>query len=131
MSAYTKVTITCDWPDCYGRIETHFSKITEARKWAAKFGWVRVGGVDLCGAKEQAETYDSDKRTLHGHAARTDHLPVTKFSQKGMVMLSCSCGWTKPAEYSWQKEGEVSGHMAGHYWSKHVKETLKASADES
>jgi hypothetical protein len=131
MSAYTKVTVACDWPDCYGRIETHRWRITEARADAAKNGWKQISGIDLCGAKEQADKYDNSRYSLNGHAARTDHLPVVKQSRKGHVMLSCSCGWVRKSEYSWQKEGEVARSMVDHYWSGHVKEALKAAEAEA
>lgn len=127
MSSYSKVTIVCDWPDCYGRIETHHSKKTDAYAYAAKHGWKRVNGIDLCGAKEQAETYDGNAYSLRGHAGQTDHLPAVKHSRKAFVMLSCTCGWVRRNDYAWQEEGEVARTLVDHYWGKHVREALEAA----
>jgi len=127
MSAYPSVDVRCDWPGCYSRIRTHFPKVTDARQWAKKYGWVRAGGVvDLCGPGEAGKAYDSDLTRWNNHAARTDHTPVVKPSRKGYAKLSCSCGWDYVAPYSWQPEGACSRSMVEHYWGEHVREAEAA-----
>lgn len=129
MTARAFVDITCNWPLCYATIDTHFYKVTEARDWAAKQGWKLLpGGIDVCGSPEQAETYSREGPKWGGHAARTDHVPVVKSSQKGYARLSCSCGWHYVAPYSWQPEGACARDMVDHYWSEHVKQAETEAA---
>lgn len=131
MSAYTKVTIVCDWPGCQARIETQRSKTTDGRAEAKKHGWAHIGGIDLCGGKEQADRYDlTNSRWLRSHATRTDHLPIVKSSRKGFVLLSCSCDWVRPRPHSWGTEGEVPRTLANHHWRGHVEDVLKAAEGE-
>jgi hypothetical protein len=123
VSARAYVEVSCDWPRCYARIDTHFNKATEARAWAAKQGWKSLAGqVDVCGSPEQAEKYSSYGPSWNGHAGRTDHAPVVKASTKGYVKLSCVCAWDYVAPYSWQPAGACSRDMVGHYWGEHVEE---------
>jgi hypothetical protein len=124
MTAYTWVRVRCDWPDCSGVIETHRSKITEARKYASKRGWRTVSGLDLCGPRDQAEEFTDSftLSTLQGHATRKDHAPVIKPGRKGYIKLSCLCGWTVPPQYSWDVAGECTRNSADLRWGAHVKE---------
>ncbi len=124
MSAFTSVRLRCNWPGCNGLIETFDSKVTEARKSAARNGWRAVSGLDLCGSRDQAEscTDDYTLSLLQGHAAREDHGPVTKPGRKDFVKLSCLCGWTVPAELSWDLAGECARSVADLRWGKHVQE---------
>lgn len=126
MTASAFVKIHCDWPDCCARIETHKTRVTDARKSAAGNGWTYVSGVDLCGSRDQAEQYtaDRDLRALKGHAARADHGPVIRPGAKGYVKLSCRCGWVYASSYSWEKPGEVARTSADFRWRTHVKEAL-------
>jgi hypothetical protein len=117
------IKLRCDWPGCHARIETHNSKITEARKSASAHGWRAAGGLDLCGSRDQAEEYTDDYTLsmLRGHAAREDHAPVIEPARKGYVKLSCRCGWAVPAEHSWDRAGECARSTADMRWGKHVK----------
>lgn len=129
MSARPTVVVRCDWPGCYSKVDTHFGRVIEARRWAAKQGWKRLaGGVDVCGSPERAE-YSPDGLRWNNHAARTDHAPLVKPSRKGYAKLSCSCGWQYVSPYSWYPEGAASRGMVAHYWAEHVKEAeAKAKA---
>jgi hypothetical protein len=126
VTASAFVKIHCDWPDCYARIETYKTRVTEARKSVAGHGWKYVSGFDLCGSREQAEQYitDHDLRALKGHATREDHGPVIKPAVKGYVKLSCLCGWVYASSYSWERPGEVARTSADFRWRAHVKEAL-------
>lgn len=130
MTAWKFVDISCNWPGCYAKIDTHFSTATEARAWAAKQGWKLLpGGIDVCGSPEQAETYSRQGPDWRGHANRTDHMPVVKPSAKGYVRLSCApCGWKAVAEYSWHPEGCVPRHSIDYRWGKHIEEAEAEAA---
>lgn len=133
MSAYNFFEITCDWPGCYARFESHRTKVTEARADAAKNGWSRVAGlIDLCGTQEQKRhTYQPGATEWRGCAARTDHLPVVKPASKGYQWLSCTCGWVYESQYSWIVKGQVSLGSTRLQWEKHVEDELKKEADYS
>ncbi len=134
MTAYPRILLRCDWPGCYARAEGYGSKVTDARKDAAKHGWKSISGLDLCGTREQAEKFTPDHNLvfLQGHAAREDHSPVVKPGAKGYVKLSCQCGWKVTAEYSWQPAGECPRTSIDIRWSNHVAEAeLGAAGKES
>lgn len=124
-SAFIK--LYCDWPDCYARVETSYTKIGEARTWAAKRGWVSApGSVDLCGRPEDAsaDVFSIDSSSWHGHAVDPVHLPITRPYAKGEVKLSCICGWEPEPRWGWERRGVVGRSSIEFRWREHVKETL-------
>lgn len=127
MSHHTLTMITCDWPECYGRIKS-FGNLTEARKAAVdKHGWKNVAALfDFCGTKEQAESWDGDRNSLHGHAAQEDHMPVVKAAGKGRIKLSCLCRWKYVSPYAWDRDTTYRS-TANSRWSNHMREVLEAA----
>lgn len=121
MSAWAPVRVMCDWPDCYARSQTRYTKVTEARKYTARHGWLHVAGMDFCGRPVQAE----DAKSWHGCATKTEHLPQSRPAPGGGVYLSCACGWVVQPRYGWESVGVVPRASANLRWSEHVREIEK------
>jgi len=126
--------IWCEWPGCHAAIDTSETKAADARAYAAKQGWTRAAGMDLCGSSEQAGEFSTGGPGWKGHASDQVHRPIVKAAGKNIaglaeVTLSCKCGWTVPAEHSWETAGRYSRSIAGLRWRDHVKEASVSPTD--